>query len=181
MRCSSASACASPDRLRNSSTSFSRRSISLWRSISIWPPLSFERLGGGAPAFVFSFALIRAPFERRGCHRFRGRAAGPAARENHAGISGSSPRNLWQPRRSNGARMSAKEKTKAGAPPPNRSKESGGQIEIERQREIERLEKDVEELRHLSGAANADAELQPIRGQVAELRREFYAHLGPWN
>src|SRR5258708_11229043 len=90
MRCSSASACASPDRWRNASTSFSRRSISLWRSISIWPPLSFERLGGGAPALVFSLALIRAPFERRGSHRYPGllplipawfsRAAGPAAR-----------------------------------------------------------------------------------------------------
>jgi acetyl-CoA carboxylase carboxyl transferase subunit alpha len=50
----------------------------------------------------------------------------------------------------------------------------------ERQREIDRLEKDVEELRHLAGEADADAELERIRQQVAELRREFYAHLGPW-
>jgi len=50
----------------------------------------------------------------------------------------------------------------------------------ERQREIDRLEKDVEELRHLAGEVDADAELERIRQQVAELRREFYAHLGPW-
>lgn len=49
-----------------------------------------------------------------------------------------------------------------------------------RQSEIERLEKDVEELRHLAGDEEADAELDRIRLQVAELRREFYSHLGPW-
>jgi len=50
----------------------------------------------------------------------------------------------------------------------------------ERQQEIDRLEKDVEELRHLAGDVDADAELERIRQQVAELRREFYTHLGPW-
>ena len=49
-----------------------------------------------------------------------------------------------------------------------------------RQREIDRLEKDVEELQHLAGDERADAELERIRQQVAELRREFYSHLGPW-
>jgi acetyl-CoA carboxylase carboxyl transferase subunit alpha len=59
--------------------------------------------------------------------------------------------------------------------------ESKGEIKPnDRQREIERLEKDVEELRHLAGGAQADAELERIREQVAELRREFYTHLGPW-
>src|SRR5437870_6788107 len=70
--------------------------------------------------------------------------------------------------------MSPKGKSKAGAPPLDRSKET------ERQKEIERLEKDVDELRHLAGDADADAELERIREQVAELRREFYTHLGPW-
>jgi acetyl-CoA carboxylase carboxyl transferase subunit alpha len=50
----------------------------------------------------------------------------------------------------------------------------------EREREIDRLEKDVEELRHLAGNVDADAELERIRQQVAELRHEFYTHLGPW-
>lgn len=50
----------------------------------------------------------------------------------------------------------------------------------DRQREIERLEKDVEELRHMAGSAEADGELERIRQQVAELRREFYTHLGAW-
>jgi acetyl-CoA carboxylase carboxyl transferase subunit alpha len=49
-----------------------------------------------------------------------------------------------------------------------------------RQKVIEHLEKDVEELRHLSGDEDAHLELERIRQQVAELRREFYTHLGPW-
>src|SRR5260370_4866267 len=49
-----------------------------------------------------------------------------------------------------------------------------------REREIDGLEKDVEEMRHLAGSVDGDAELERIRQQVAELRREFYEHLGPW-
>jgi len=52
--------------------------------------------------------------------------------------------------------------------------------DTERQREIEKLEKDVEDLKRLSGSDEADAELERVRQEVAELRREFYAHLGPW-
>src|SRR5437763_17122539 len=52
--------------------------------------------------------------------------------------------------------------------------------QAERQKVIEHLEKDVEELRRLSGAAAADLELERIRQQGAELRRDFYTHLGPW-
>src|SRR5438270_7820754 len=52
--------------------------------------------------------------------------------------------------------------------------------QAERQKVIEHLEKDVEELRRLSGDGNEEAELERIRRQVAELRREFYTHLGPW-
>jgi acetyl-CoA carboxylase carboxyl transferase subunit alpha len=54
------------------------------------------------------------------------------------------------------------------------------QTQGSREREIERLEKDVEDLRHLAGSANGDADLERVRQQVAELRREFYEHLGPW-
>lgn len=64
--------------------------------------------------------------------------------------------------------MSTKEKNKSHKQP------------TDRQKEIDRLEKDVEELRHLAGDADADIELERIRHQVAELRREFYVHLGPW-
>jgi len=49
-----------------------------------------------------------------------------------------------------------------------------------RQREIDRLERDVDELRQLAGTADADAELERLRQQVSELRREFYTHIGPW-
>jgi acetyl-CoA carboxylase carboxyl transferase subunit alpha len=61
-----------------------------------------------------------------------------------------------------------------------KSKDSSPVSPSERQREIDRLEKDVEDLRHLSGDVDADAEVERIRQQVAELRKEFYAHLGPW-
>ncbi|HEY6944644.1 MAG TPA: acetyl-CoA carboxylase carboxyltransferase subunit alpha [Candidatus Acidoferrum sp.] len=61
-----------------------------------------------------------------------------------------------------------------------RTKDKPDKQQAERQRVIEHLEKDVEELRRLSGDGAADAELERIRQQVAELRREFYTHLGPW-
>jgi acetyl-CoA carboxylase carboxyl transferase subunit alpha len=53
---------------------------------------------------------------------------------------------------------------------------------IERQKEIERLEHDVEELRRLSASSENgdDAELERLKHEVLELRREFYTHLGPW-
>jgi len=52
---------------------------------------------------------------------------------------------------------------------------------VERQKEIERLEKDVEELRRLSsGSSDGEAELERLKHEVLELRREFYLHLGPW-
>jgi acetyl-CoA carboxylase carboxyl transferase subunit alpha len=50
----------------------------------------------------------------------------------------------------------------------------------DRELAIERLEKDVEELRQLANSPMAEAELERIRQQVAELRHEFYSHLGPW-
>ena len=52
----------------------------------------------------------------------------------------------------------------------------------ERQKVIEHLEKDVEELRRLSGNGDgqADLELERIRQEVAELRREFYSHMSAW-
>jgi len=50
----------------------------------------------------------------------------------------------------------------------------------ERQKEIERLEKDVDELRQLASSEAGEAELEKLKLQVSELRREFYTHLGPW-
>ncbi|HEY8715510.1 MAG TPA: acetyl-CoA carboxylase carboxyltransferase subunit alpha [Candidatus Acidoferrum sp.] len=71
--------------------------------------------------------------------------------------------------------MSAKDKEKDK----NKSKPavSSHQKEIDR---IEKLEKEVEDLRNLAGDEAADVEFERVSKQVAELRREFYAHLGPW-
>jgi acetyl-CoA carboxylase carboxyl transferase subunit alpha len=70
--------------------------------------------------------------------------------------------------------MSVKGKSTPAGPPVDRRKEP------DRRKDIERLEKDVEELRHLAGDEDADAELERLRQQVSELRREFYTHLGAW-
>lgn len=61
-------------------------------------------------------------------------------------------------------------------------KDKKGLPTLERQKEIERLEKDVEELRRLSSASpnGDDTELERLKQEVLELRREFYTHLGPW-
>jgi len=80
-------------------------------------------------------------------------------------------------RRSNGAGMSAKEKTKPGAPA-SRSKESDakGNRAPKRNRA---LGKGCRGIAATGRERDADAELGRIREQVAELRREFYTHLGP--
>ena len=64
-----------------------------------------------------------------------------------------------------------------------RTKEKGNRKkqQAERQKVIEHLENDVEELRRWSDNGESDSELERLRQQVAELRREFYAHLGPWH
>jgi acetyl-CoA carboxylase carboxyl transferase subunit alpha len=59
-------------------------------------------------------------------------------------------------------------------------KKTPHEISEARQRELEKLEKEVDDLKRLAGDQDADAELERLRAEVAELRREFYAHLGPW-
>jgi acetyl-CoA carboxylase carboxyl transferase subunit alpha len=60
-------------------------------------------------------------------------------------------------------------------------KDKKGTHTIDRQKEIERLEKDVEELRRLAGNGDqSDAEFERLKSEILELRREFYTHLGPW-
>lgn len=50
-----------------------------------------------------------------------------------------------------------------------------------RLRAINALEHDVDELSRLSNPTTETAgEIERIRGEVAELKREFYTHLGPW-
>ena len=50
----------------------------------------------------------------------------------------------------------------------------------DRQREIARLEQDVEELRRVAGGEVNETELERLRREVGELKREFYTHLGAW-
>lgn len=59
-------------------------------------------------------------------------------------------------------------------------KKSAEEAAAARQRELEKLEKVVDDLKLLAGDQDADAELERLREQVAELRKEFYTHLGPW-
>ncbi len=59
-------------------------------------------------------------------------------------------------------------------------KKSAETVEAARQRELEKLEKEVGDLKLLAGNEDADAELERLRAEVAELRKEFYTHLGPW-
>ena len=49
-----------------------------------------------------------------------------------------------------------------------------------RKRQIEQLEHEVEELRRLSPPEGADAELERLRREITELKRDFYTHLGAW-
>lgn len=59
-------------------------------------------------------------------------------------------------------------------------KRTAEELAAARARELEKLEKEVDDLKLLAGDEDADAELERLREQVAELRKEFYAHLGPW-
>jgi len=49
-----------------------------------------------------------------------------------------------------------------------------------REHEIERLEKDVEDLRRIAPWRADDSEFERLRSEVSELKREFYTHMGPW-
>jgi len=49
-----------------------------------------------------------------------------------------------------------------------------------KKRAIESLEKGVEELRQLSGDGVSQVELERLRGDIAELKREFFANISPW-
>jgi acetyl-CoA carboxylase carboxyl transferase subunit alpha len=50
----------------------------------------------------------------------------------------------------------------------------------ERQNEIDQLEQEVEELQRLSAGATSSTDLDRVRGEISQLRREFYTHLGAW-
>ncbi|MBI3404990.1 MAG: acetyl-CoA carboxylase carboxyltransferase subunit alpha [Acidobacteria bacterium] len=50
-----------------------------------------------------------------------------------------------------------------------------------KKREIDALEQDMVDLSRMAGySAASDSELERLRNEVAELKREFYANLGPW-
>lgn len=48
-----------------------------------------------------------------------------------------------------------------------------------RRQEIQRLERDIEDLRRLSSGESFD-EIQSLREQISELKHEFFANLGAW-
>ena len=49
-----------------------------------------------------------------------------------------------------------------------------------RRRELEELEREVDDLQRLSHNGSSPPELAKLREQVTELRREFYAHINAW-
>jgi acetyl-CoA carboxylase carboxyl transferase subunit alpha len=50
----------------------------------------------------------------------------------------------------------------------------------QRRRELEQLEREVDDLQRLSPNGSSPPELAKLREQVSELRREFYTHIGAW-
>src|SRR6202049_2167106 len=50
----------------------------------------------------------------------------------------------------------------------------------QRRRELEQLEREVDDLQRLSRNGSSPPELAKIREQVSELRREFFTHIGAW-
>jgi len=64
---------------------------------------------------------------------------------------------------------------------PSSSGSDPHELERQRQRQIDALERDVLELSRLTNPTDSTAEdIERIRREVDELRREFYTHLGPW-
>lgn len=49
-----------------------------------------------------------------------------------------------------------------------------------RKLEIERLEKELADMEQMTRRQTRSADLDRLRSEVAELRKEFYDHLGPW-
>jgi acetyl-CoA carboxylase carboxyl transferase subunit alpha len=78
---------------------------------------------------------------------------------------------------SNGASPSAKARDTRARP----SRLSSNEKNKQRQAQIDALERDVTELSRLSDPSDATtADIERIRREVAELKRDFYAHLGSW-
>jgi acetyl-CoA carboxylase carboxyl transferase subunit alpha len=50
----------------------------------------------------------------------------------------------------------------------------------QRRRELEQLEREVDDLQRLSRNGSSPPELAKLREQVSELRREFFTHIGAW-
>jgi len=50
----------------------------------------------------------------------------------------------------------------------------------QQKRALDNLEQDVEQLRKATGDALSRQDLERLRGDIAELKREFYANISPW-
>jgi acetyl-CoA carboxylase carboxyl transferase subunit alpha len=49
-----------------------------------------------------------------------------------------------------------------------------------RKDEIDKLEREVEDLQRMASPETSPEEIARIRSEVSQLRHEFYAHMGPW-
>jgi acetyl-CoA carboxylase carboxyl transferase subunit alpha len=82
------------------------------------------------------------------------------------------------------AAMRAEREARSGAEgkpmSPDPTAGSPREIERQRQRAINALERDVEELGRLSPTQEGTAEIERLRHEVDELRREFFANISAW-
>ncbi len=87
-------------------------------------------------------------------------------------------------RRRENAKRNAQQEKQAAAAARGGASETKSEREgrnLQRQQVIDALERDVEELSRLSVPTNeSTTEIERLRREVEDLKREFYMHLGPW-
>jgi acetyl-CoA carboxylase carboxyl transferase subunit alpha len=86
-------------------------------------------------------------------------------------------------RRENAKRNAQQEKQAAAAARggPSETKSERDRRNLQRQQVIDALERDVQELSRLSVPTDdSTTEIERLRREVGDLKREFYLHLGPW-
>ena len=111
--------------------------------------------------------------------------AGPAPAMSKSGVAASKAASAPEPARSSVVKRSREVTVPQGEHQHQRGLVSSDadprEIERQRQLQIDALERDVFELSRLTNPTDSTAQdIERIRREVDELRREFYTHLGAW-